>query len=107
MVLRLGIMVGDVEVDRIETKYVDSQGALLEKIFPKSHWTGENPEAIDNPPEFDFLGNADRAGLAIQDYLRQAEGNPEDEFWGELFMKTYHVGKALQRLGLRPRVSLG
>jgi hypothetical protein len=107
MVLRLGIKVGDVEVDRIETKYVDTQVALLEKIFPKAHWTGENPEAIDNPPEFDFLGKADTAGLAIQDYLRQVEDNPEGECWAELFMRTYHVGKALQKLGLQPRVLLG
>ncbi len=47
------------------------------------------------------------AGLAIQDYLRQVKDDPEGECWGELFMKTWAVGKALQKLGLRPRVHLG
>ena len=96
------------DVDYIEARYSDTlEVQSLEKVFPRMYWSAFNSDAIENPPEFDFLRNAGLAGRVITDFASRMKGNAGDPCWAREFMKTYHAGEALQKLGLRPRVSIG
>ena len=108
MVWRLTLWIAGGDVDYIEARYSDSGKVnLLEKIFPKSHWSAINPRAAGDPPEFDFIGNADSARKAIWDFRTRMDSSPEDVIWAEELLKTYRVGERLQKIGLNPRVSIG
>lgn len=100
-------------VDTISLAYGHTlEAAVLEEIFPREHWVMENPEAGKNPPEFDFIGNAKAARKVVEDYLNKKKGYLGDPShapkacWEEEFLKTYDIGERLQKLGLRPRVSI-
>ena len=80
---------------------------VLEQVFPEAYWTGENREALENPPEFDFLDNTDKVGGIIFDYRERAEDGVHSQCWAHEFMKRYEVGKRLQGPGLHSRVSIG
>lgn len=108
MVWYLSVEIEGGEVDHVRASYSDKPAVeVLEKLFPKAYWTGENPDAIETPLEFDFVRNSSLAGNLVAAFLEQARGNPGREAWAREFMKTYEVGEKLQKLGLHPRVSIG
>lgn len=108
MVWHLDLWIAGGDVDYVEARTSDRlKVEVFEKVFPKAHWTGDNPEALENPPEFDFLGNAEGTGKVIACYCESTKDDLQSEFWAREFTKTYEVGKRLQELGLHPRVSIG
>ena len=104
--LSLWISGGEVDYIQVRTSEMD-RGRVLEGVFPMKHWTGENPDAQENPPEFDFVGNAEMMGRILADYREHATDDAHSQCWADEFMKMYEVGERLQEMGLRPRVNIG